>query len=65
MALWGGTEGLWGGSEGLWGGTSGLSGGNGLSGGGGSDGFNILLESGGGFLTLQDGVTLFELEAGP
>jgi hypothetical protein len=57
--------GVWGGSEGLWGGTEGLSAGNGLNGGGGSNGFNILLESGQGFLTLEDGITLFELEAGP
>lgn len=57
--------GLWSGVSGLWGGTEGLSAGGGLSGGGGSNGFNILLESGGGFLTLEDGITLFELETGP
>lgn len=58
--------GLWGGVTGLWDGTEGLSAGGGLSGGGSaSNGFNILLESGGGFLTLEDGITLFELEAGP
>lgn len=57
--------GLWSGFEGLWGGSEGLSTGGGLAGGGGSNGFNFLLESGAGFLTLEDGITLFEQEAGP
>lgn len=58
--LWGLVEGLWGGSNSLW------SGIEGLSGGGGETGFDLLLEGlSGEFVLLEDGMTFVELENGP
>jgi hypothetical protein len=59
--------GLWSLLQGLWGGTtSPWSGDEGLSGGGGEIGFDLLLEgSSGGFVLNEDGVTFVELENGP